>query len=93
MKTLQRSDIPEDFVYYRSGSRVFYEYLRQFRSYIVEKVHKRGDFFVAIQVFPGFWSITAEKIDVELTEKQLKMHGIFHGIIWWTPMREIVKPK
>lgn len=93
MKTLLRKDIPEDFVYYRTGSTVFYEYLKQFRSYIVEKVHKRGDFFSALQVLPGFWSITAEKFDMELTKVNLSKYGIHHGIIWWTPMRKIVRPK
>lgn len=93
MKTLHRKDIPEDFVYYRRGSQVFYEYLKQFRSYVVEKVHKRGDFFSAIQVVPGFWSITAEKIDTELTREKLKKYWINHGIIWWTPMRVVVKPR
>ena len=28
MKTLLRQDIPEDFSYYRTGSRVFYEYYK-----------------------------------------------------------------
>ncbi|GAB0174981.1 MAG: hypothetical protein HHAS10_08600 [Candidatus Altimarinota bacterium] len=93
MKTLLRKDIPEDFVYYRTGSIVFFEYLKQFRTYIVQKVHKRGDFFSATQIFPGFWSITAEKIDTELSKVILKKYRIFHGIIWWTPMRRIAKPK
>jgi hypothetical protein len=93
MKTLSRKDIPEDFIYYRSGSRVFYEYLKQFRFYIVEKIHKRGDFFYAVQLLPGFWSITAEKVDKEITREMLATYGIRHGIIWWTPLRITEKPK
>ena len=93
MKTMIRRDIPEDFIYYRTGSKVFYEYLKQFRFYIVEKIHKRGDFFSAMQILPGFWSITAEKIDVELTKDSLSKFGIHHGIIWWTPLRKMKKPK
>lgn len=92
MKTLERKDIPEDYIYYRTGSEVFYQYLKQFRSYIVEKIHKRGDFFLAVQILPGFWSITAEKIDIELKREKLKEYGINHGIIWWTPLRNMKKP-
>ncbi len=93
MKTLPRNLIPEDFMYYRTGSRVFYDYLKRFRSYIVEYVWKNGEFFSAYQMLPWFWSITAEKIDIELTKKELKKYNIHHGIIWWTPMRTTKKPK
>lgn len=93
MKTLPRSDIPEDFIYYRTGSRVFFDYLKRFRSYITERVGKRGEFFSAFQMFPGFWSITAEKIDHELTREELEKYGIRHGIVWWTPMRKTEKPR
>ncbi len=93
MKTLPRSDIPEDFIYYRTGSRVFFDYLKRFLSYITERVGKRGEFFSAFQMFPGFWSITAEKIDYELTRQEFEKCGIRHGIVWWTPMRKTEKPR
>lgn len=93
MQTLPRSDIPKDFIYYRTGSRVFFDYLKRFRSYITERVGKRGEFFSAFQMFPGFWSITAEKIDYELTRQELEKYGIRHGIVWWTPMRKTEKPR
>ena len=41
MQTISRADIPEDFSYYRTGSKVFYEYLSQFRSYLIREVNKR----------------------------------------------------
>lgn len=44
-------------------------------------------------MFPGFWSITAEKIDHELTREELEKYGIRHGIVWWTPMRKTEKPQ
>jgi hypothetical protein len=30
MQTLPRSDIPKDFIYYRTGSRVFLDYYKEF---------------------------------------------------------------
>lgn len=30
MKTLLRYDIPEDFIYYRTGSEIFYDYSQEF---------------------------------------------------------------
>ena len=93
MQTISRADIPADFSYYRTGSKVFYEYLSQFRSYLIREVNKRWDFFSAVQIFPWFWSITAEKIDTEITKEMLNEYGIKHGIIWWTPLRKILKPK
>jgi hypothetical protein len=93
MKTIHRKDIPEDFIYYRSGSRVFFEYLKSFRSYIISWTREGKEFFSAVRIFPGWWSVTAEKIDTELSKEKLLTQGIKHGIIWWTPMRKTEKPK
>jgi hypothetical protein len=93
MKTLDRKSIPEDFIYYRSGSRVFFEYLKSLWSYIVGWTREGKEFFSALQIFPWFWSVTAEKIDYELTKEELRKYGIRHGIIYWTPIRTTEKPK
>lgn len=93
VKTLMRNLIPEDYVYYRSGSKVFFEYLSQFRSYIVKQVTKKWEFFSAVQILPGFWSVNLEKVDFELSKSYLSQYGIHHGIICWTPLRTIDKPK
>jgi hypothetical protein len=93
MKTIHRKDIPEDFIYYRSGSRVFFEYLKSFRSYIISWTQEWKEFFSAVRIFPGWWSVTAEKTDHEVTKEELEKYGIHHGIIWWTPMRNMGKPQ
>lgn len=93
MKTLHRSLIPEDFSYYRTGSRVFFEYYKKYTNTIVQKTGKWYDFLRAFKIFPGFYSVVLEKNDTELDPKILKKSGISHGIIWWTPMRETLKPK
>jgi hypothetical protein len=93
MKSLHRSLIPLDFSYYRTGSRVFYEYYRKYSSSIVERIGKWYEFWTAWQALPGWWSVTIEKQDTELSVTDLKKSGISHGIIWWTPMRRIEKPR
>ncbi len=93
MKTLSRSLIPPDFTYYRTGSRLFYEYYRRYTSHIVSRIGQWYEFWIAWNIFPGWWSVTIEKNDTELTITDLKKSGISHGIIWWTPMRAMEKPK
>lgn len=36
MKTLDRSDIPQDFIYYRTGSKVFYDYYAHYSRKMTE---------------------------------------------------------
>jgi hypothetical protein len=93
MKTLARSFIPTDFSYYRTGSRVWFDYYKKYTRLIVGKIGMGYEFFTAFCIFPGFYSITLEKHDEELTRDHLKKSGISHGIVWWTPMRKIEKPK
>ncbi|MBX9809242.1 GNAT family N-acetyltransferase [Candidatus Gracilibacteria bacterium] len=93
LKTIARSLIPENFSYYRTGSRVFYEYYKKYTNLVVEKTGKGYEFFRAFRVFPGFYSVINEKNDTELTTQILKKSGISHGIIWWTPSRIMQKPK
>lgn len=93
MKTLLRQDIPEDFVYYRTGSRVFYEYCREHFKGIAYRVGTGYGFFRAIRIFGlPFWSIAAEKID-ENPYEYIKNLGIKHGVIFWAPLRKTEKPK
>ena len=92
MKTILRSDIPRDFSYYRTGSRVFYEYYQKFTTYLIRKIWTGYEFLLAFRIIPGFWSITVEKSDTEITRKVLDMHDISHGIVFWTPMRLMEKP-
>ena len=40
MKTLSRSLIPTDFSYYRTGSRVFFDYYKKYTDNIVERIGK-----------------------------------------------------
>lgn len=92
MKTLSRSLIPTDFAYYRTGSRLFYDYYRKYTGNIVERIGKWYGFWTGFQIFPGVWSISVEKNDTELTKTELQKSWISHGIIWWTPMRILDKP-
>ncbi|MBC7503987.1 GNAT family N-acetyltransferase [Candidatus Gracilibacteria bacterium] len=92
MKIFPRSLIPDDFTYYRTGSGFFFDYYRKYTNNIVERIGKGYEFFSAFRIFPGFWSVTLEKNDTELTRTELQKSGVSHGIIWWTPMRRIEKP-
>ncbi len=92
MKTLLRQHIPEDFVYYRTGSRVFYDHYANNTRLVVGKAGRWHEFFTAYQIFPGFWSINHEKHDTELSDELLASYGIRHGIIFWAPLRLIEKP-
>lgn len=71
MKTISRSEIPEDYTYYRTGSKVFYEYTKKYTSNIVEKIGKGYEFFTAMRFLGGFSSISVEKQDEELTKEKL----------------------
>jgi hypothetical protein len=93
MKTLSRSLIPSDFSYYRTGSRVWFDYYQKFTRSIIGKIGSGYEFFTAFRVFPGFYSISVEKHDEEITISKLKESGILHGIVWWTPLRKTEKPK
>lgn len=93
MKTLSRSFIPTDYSYYRTGSRIWFDYYQKFTRSIIGKIWKWYEFFTAFRVFPGFYSISVEKHDEEITRSKLKESGISHGIVWWTPLRKTDKPK
>ncbi len=92
MKTIQRSEIPEDYIYYRTGSRVFYEYYRKYTYQLVEKIGKWYEFLTALKMLPWFWSVSVEKHDEELTREKLWKFWIHHGIVFWTPLRRIKRP-
>ncbi len=92
MKPLSRSLIPSDFSYYRTGSRVFFDYYRKYTNNIVERIGKWYEFWTGFQIFPGVWSVSVEKNDTELTRTELQKSWISHGIIWWTPIRRLEKP-
>jgi hypothetical protein len=72
MKTIHRSLIPEDYTYYRTGSRVFLEYFQKCTSLVVGLIGKGSEFFIAFHVFPGFWSVTVEKQDTEIDIRSLR---------------------
>jgi hypothetical protein len=73
MKTIPRELIPEDFLYYRSSSRVFYEYYKNHTFLKVKKLEENSFKFL-IENFLFLWikNISIEKIDIEITKKKLK---------------------
>ncbi len=93
MKTLARSLIPTDYSYYRTGSRIWFNYYQKFTRSIIGKIGSWYEFFTTFRIFPWFYSITIQKHDEEITRKTLKKSGISRGIVWWTPLRKIDKPK
>jgi hypothetical protein len=93
MKTISRSDIPTDFTYYRTGSRVFYDYYRTYVQSIIVRIGEWYQFIKAGKLFGSFYSIIAEKVDIEPTSDMMKKLGMLHGIIFWWPMRIIEKPR
>lgn len=93
MKTLPRSDIPADFSYYRTGSEVFYEYYKKYTKLIIDRRDDTYSFIKAGRIFSSFYSVIAEKIDQEPSLEHLRSLGIWHGIIFWWPMRLMHRPK
>jgi Acetyltransferase (GNAT) domain len=93
MKTLHRSEIPEDYSYYRTWSRVFLEYSEKFTGSKIVRIGTGYTFASAFQILPRFWTVSAEKIDTEIWGDTLRDHGIHHGILYWTPLRNTEKPK
>lgn len=94
MKTLLRQDIPEDFVSYRTGSEVFYGYCRDFYWW---KVLRYCDaLFEFYRIDSWFWwiwhTVEVEKIDIEPSIDVIRGAGVHHGVIFWTPRRNIQKP-
>lgn len=72
MKTLSRHLIPEDFSYYRTGSKIFYDYYRQYTKLIIDRIGYGHQFMKAGKVFPNFYSIIVEKIDVAPSLERLR---------------------
>lgn len=95
MKTLLRQDIPEDFTYYRTGSEVFNTYSREFYWWdIVDVPGEKYQFMRIERWLWGMWNtIDAEKIDIEPDIRLLKKSGYKHGIVFWSPLRRIQRPK
>ena len=93
MKTILRSDIPKDFSYYRTGSKVFYEYYKNYTELIIHRIGKRYEFLRAGRIIGNIYSVIIEKIDTEPTREILKKIGIHHGIVFWWPMRVMKRPK
>lgn len=93
MKTLPRSDIPIDYTYYRTGSRIWFDYYKKFTRLLIWKIGSGYEFFTAFQALPGFYSITVEKNDIEINREILKKSWISHGIVWWTPIRKTDKSR
>lgn len=94
MKTLLRSDIPGDFIFYRTGSEVFYEYSRDF--YWWKVLRPRDDVFEFYRIdswFGWLWyTVEAEKIDREPRISDIRNSGAKHGVIFWTPKKNTQKP-
>lgn len=92
MKTINRTQIPKDYIYYRSSSEVFFDYYKNYTRMIVEKIWKWFEFLTAYKIIFNFFVVTIEKIDIEVNKKFLKNIWIPHGIIYRTPRTITEKP-
>ncbi len=93
MKTLLRKDIPEDFVYYRTASKVFLDYYKKFTRLKIIETGVWSQFIKAWRITDKFYSVIAERVDIEPWADFLKKHGIEHAFVFWSPMRKMEKPK
>lgn len=94
MKTINRLFIPEDFIYYRTWSKVFYEYYKKYSKFLIEKINNWYEFIKIIKFFKfPIRFVVAEKTDIEPNKEFIKSIGIKHWIIHWAPFRKIEKPK
>ncbi len=83
MKTLARSDIPRDYTYYRTGSRVWYDYYKKYTQLVIHRIGSGYEFIKAGPIVGKIYSIIVEKIDTEPSSEMLAKLGIKHGIIFW----------
>jgi hypothetical protein len=94
MITINKSEIPHDYDYYRTGSKVFYEYYKNNPKVSVKLVWDWYKFIKIITMIKNyFYSILIEKIDIDDIEWFIKSLWLKHGIIQRTPLRDIKKPK
>jgi hypothetical protein len=93
MKTLQRKDIPEDFVYYRTASRVFLDFYKKFTKLKIIETGVGSQFMKAGRITRNFFSVIADRIDIEPSKEFLQSQGILHAFVFWSPMRIMEKPK
>ncbi len=95
MHTILRQDIPEDFVYYRTGSEIFRTYSREFYWWdIIDVPGGKNQFMRVDRWLGGLWNtVDAEKIDTEPDIHTLRKSWYKHGIIFWSPLRRQEKPK
>lgn len=93
MKTISRKDIPLDYIYYRTGSRVFLDYYKKFTRLKIMETWFGSQFIKAGKVTKKFYSVIADRIDIEPNREFLWKHGIEHAFVFWTPMRRMAKPK
>lgn len=66
MKTISRSDIPPNYTYYRTGSRVWFDYYKKYSRQVIHRIGSGYEFLRAERIFESpFWNVLAEKIDIE----------------------------
>lgn len=93
MKTILRQNLPLDFTYYRTGSKVFYDYYRKHTKLLIHRMTFWYEFLRAWKIYKDFYSIIVEKIDQEPNSKILSSLDIYHGILFWSPLRRVEMPK
>ena len=83
MQTLNRKDIPEDFSYYRTGSKVFFDYYQNHKRLILHRLGSGYAFLRAARIIGNIYSVIVEKADREPTREYLRTLGMHHGIVFW----------
>jgi hypothetical protein len=69
------------------------DYYKEFTKLKIIETGEWSQFIKAGRITEKFYSVIAEKIDIEPSQEFLARYGISHGMVFWMPMRRIEKPK
>ena len=88
MRTIFPSEIPEDYHYYRSHSKAYFDYVMRSEWSHAVRIEEGWDYAYVHHYFFWLFSIACfEKCDIEPTRELLAKYGMKRGIVFWSAWR------
>nr|MDD3720213.1 hypothetical protein [Candidatus Gracilibacteria bacterium] len=85
MNLLKNIDIPKDYKYYRSHSKVYFSWILKNFSKKTIKIEENGNYGYINHFFGGLFSIACfEKVNVIPTYEMMKKYKMKRGLIFWS---------
>ncbi len=85
MQSLQRSEIPEGYHYYRSHSKGYFDYILHSEGQGVIQVEENGEYAYIHHFFWWLFSVAYfEKCDINPTKELLEKYGMKRWIVLWS---------